>query len=197
MPDLVPGRLGRPVNRWDEKIIGGVMLWVSVGAFALLLWLADGMVSLGRTPDLFASCVLAALATIGLFFAVVGWRVFWNQPNRYGSLLGPIGWRILGVLFGVLAWFVIGLIMARRDLWTDARFLALVLASLTFTCAFSYSCFRVAQTISKRVPHRTRVTPPLEVRPPAPVLICSRCHQAISFNDTACPHCGLRFNVNA
>ncbi|HEY4370014.1 MAG TPA: hypothetical protein VGN07_22465 [Steroidobacteraceae bacterium] len=47
--------------------------------------------------------VMTIFALIGVFCAVTGYRLLFNRPNRYGSLLSPIGWWILSGLFAAMA----------------------------------------------------------------------------------------------
>ena len=87
---------------WAAKIVGGVLLWVAVGAFGLVLWFAYGLLAPGGQVALGAILFLLGLSAIGLFCLSVGWRLFLNRPNCYGSFLSPVGWRILGVVFAAL-----------------------------------------------------------------------------------------------
>jgi len=136
------GDAGPPVSGWQLKIVGGVLLWIGVGAVGLFSW----MLYKARLDHLGVYVFLAAFAIISLFCLSVGWRLFFNRPNRYGSILDPISWRIVGTMFGLIAWFFTELIMARLD--ARAEVLAMFALWLALSCAVCYWCFRRARLLS-------------------------------------------------
>lgn len=142
-PDVVD-RAERQVNAVFAKIIGGVMLWVGVTFIGLLLWVLHAIVVLGRPLNLFVSGIASALAIVGVFCLLVGWRLFLNRPNRFGSILGPVGWRILGGMFGVffIACFILAIVLLRGD---SSEILVTAVTSTAGSAIFCYWCFYSAK----------------------------------------------------
>src|SRR5262245_47715125 len=97
-PDEIQKAEG-PVNRIYAKVVGGVMLWIGVAGLGLFVYFAYKLAVLGRTPAIGADVFMVVLAIVGVFCVYVGWRLFFNRPNRFGSILTPLGWRALCGLF--------------------------------------------------------------------------------------------------
>jgi hypothetical protein len=151
MQDPAPGSElleKQPVHPWAAKILGGVTLWIGVAFVALLLWMAYGIASPNVRIEVWVVVLMGIIAAIALFCLVVGYRLFLNRPNRYGSILGPTSWRIVGGFFGLVA---VGL--ASAALFTNAymyRPSLEVFSSIMFSAGFSYWCFRVGRRASDR-----------------------------------------------
>src|SRR3954466_3228813 len=130
------------------KLVGGVLLWIGVAFGALLLWFGYG-IFVGKPPGYFWPLVfLGAVAAIALFCLSVGYRLFFNRPKRYGSILGPVSWWLLAGFWGLLT---IGL--AGVALITDVPLpfsIPTVFALIIFSGSFAYYCVRGA--------HRARVS---------------------------------------
>jgi hypothetical protein len=99
--DIANGNVLAP--RWQAKLAGGILLWIAVASAWLLGWMAWKLSELHRPIALGAIFFMCAIAIIGTFCLTVGWRLFLNRPNQYGSILGPNGWRALGTIFGLFA----------------------------------------------------------------------------------------------
>ena len=140
----------QPVHPWGAKLVGGVMLWIGVAAIALLAFFSYKALALKPVP-LGAFVVLAVLLALGAFFLVVGWRLFLNRPNRYGSILGPAGWRVLGaVLFILLALAACGLLIFMRSAEFDYAAACALLVSIGVFSALCFWCFRLARRVKTR-----------------------------------------------
>lgn len=144
-PDVIE-RAERRVNAVFAKIVGGVMLWIGVVFVGLFIWASYKIMSLNRTPQLGAFLVLGAFAILAVFCSMIGWRLFLNRPNRFGSLLSPLGWRILGIMFGILAvafstFFVVVLL---RDS-ASTELLVTAVTSVASCAIFSHWCWSAAQ----------------------------------------------------
>ena len=138
----------QPVPSWMTKILGGVTLWIGVAFGALLFWLLYKLASPNVRVEVWVVVLLGVVAAIALFCLSVGYRLFLNRPNRYGSILGPMSWRIVGGFFGLIA---VGL--ASVALFTEAysnQAPAEVWSSILFGGAFSYWCFRIAGKAGRR-----------------------------------------------
>ena len=129
------------------KLAGGVLSLAGVGllalSFALLYfaWLDD------RTIDrpwiiIFSICVI-----VGSLCTIVGFRMFLNRPNAYGSVLSPVGWILLGTLFacGAILCLLLG--------FSAEAFLLDTLIATLSGALFAVCCFYMAE----RLRHRNRV----------------------------------------
>lgn len=143
-PDVIE-RAERRVNAIFAKVIGGVMLWIGVAFFALFAWASYKIMVLNRAPDYWAFVLLGVFALLATFCSLVGWRLFLNQPNRFGSILSPLGWRILGGVFGVLATaFVIVSVVLLRD-GTSSDVLVMAVTSVASCAVFCHWCLLTAR----------------------------------------------------
>ena len=140
-PDVVQ-RAERQVNAIFAKVIGGVMLWIGVAFLGLLVWAVFKLMLLDRRPEFGALALLGVFAVVGAFCALVGWRLFLNRPNRFGSILGPVGWRILGGVFGfsALAFIVFAVALLRDGSLSQGVFATFVTAVVSCSI-FSHWCF--------------------------------------------------------
>lgn len=137
----------QPVPGWMTKVVGGVTLWIGFAFGALFSWMLYKISSPNVRMEMWVVVLLAVIAAIALFCVSVGYRLFFNRPNRYGSILGPIGWRIVSGFFGLTA---VGL--ASAALFTDAytnRTSIDVLSPILFSGVFSYWCFRIGERASR------------------------------------------------
>jgi hypothetical protein len=135
----------RRVNAVFAKIIGGVMLWIGVAFVALLIWASYKIMMLNRSPDYWAFVLLGAFALLATFCSLVGWRLFLNQPNRYGSILSPVGWRVLAGVFGVLgAGFLIVSVVLLRD-GISSNVLVTAVTSVASCAVFCHWCLVTAR----------------------------------------------------
>jgi hypothetical protein len=150
MQDISPQDLERRANRWLAKLVGGVLLWFGVAAVGLFFWAIYKIASFGEMPDWKIYLLIAGFASIGVFCVSVGWRLFLDRPNRYGSSLSPMSWRILGTMFGLLGAAFIALTFAFAS-DAQADFLSSIAASVAAVCLLSYWCFRLARQLAMRV----------------------------------------------
>jgi hypothetical protein len=51
--------------------------------------------------DWTATLVLALFGVLSIFCLAVGYRLAFNRPNRYGSILPPAAWAVLAGIFGI------------------------------------------------------------------------------------------------
>ena len=115
------------------RLIGLVAGTIGIAAMALAGWASFKVYPLEHRAPGFV--VIGAFLVIGVFFLLVGWRLLLNRPNRYGSILSPVGWRVLGSLFA----FFVGTMTLTLD--TILKVAAPVIGS----AIFSYWCFRSAR----------------------------------------------------
>jgi len=145
LPRDVIERAKRRVNAVFAKVIGGVMIWIGVAFVALLVWASYKVVTLDRAPEFGAVLLLGALAILAAFCSLIGWRLFLNRPNRFGSILTPLGWRILGAMFGVFAAaFLIFWVVLLRD-GASTGLLVTAVTSVASCAVFCHWCLSAAR----------------------------------------------------
>jgi len=143
-PDVVE-RAERRVNAIFAKVIGGVLLWIGVTFIALFVWASYKISVLNRALELGAFALLVAFAILAAFCSLIGWRLFLNRPNRFGSILSPLGWRILGAMFAVFAAaFVVFWIMLLRD-GASTELMVTAVTSVASCAVFCYWCLSAAR----------------------------------------------------
>lgn len=137
MAPLSPTELQEKVNGWYAKIIGGVLLWIGVIGVALEIWALQIVVA--QPQNVAVYLIACGFCVVTAFSLSVGWRLFLNRPNRYGSILGPIGWSILAFLFAA---FGIGLtLMFGMAVVGDIS----LLLSIASCFGFGFWCFKLAR----------------------------------------------------
>jgi hypothetical protein len=128
--------------RWLVKLAGGVLSWFGIGAAAFFAWACYKAFSLPGPVHIAVFALIGASALLAVFCITVGWRLFMNRPNRHGSALGPLSWRILGSLFGLAGLAMLGFAVLGRDMPADITSIAVF--SGGGTLFFAYWCFMLA-----------------------------------------------------
>jgi hypothetical protein len=96
-----------PSGRFLLRLAGAVLSWAGIGLLALMLWSIEAAVFGDARFGLGAGIFCATLLIVGTFCVATGFRMFLNRPNRYGSILSPRGWSILGIVFGLVGIFTV------------------------------------------------------------------------------------------
>jgi len=120
------------VDRWMARFVGMVSCLCGLGAIAILVRLGIAAFSVPHRLTAGALLFGAAIVLIAGFFLSVDYRLTFNRPNRYGSILGLTGWRGLGVFFAAIAAVLAVQAARRREL--DALAYALVSAAASCWC---------------------------------------------------------------
>jgi hypothetical protein len=81
------------VSRFSTLIAGLLLAAFSVAIAALVLLAMWRTTQSGRVSLLGTSLVIA-LSAVAYGLGKLSWRFIANQPNRYKSIFGPIGWKI-------------------------------------------------------------------------------------------------------
>jgi ABC-type polysaccharide/polyol phosphate export permease len=89
-------------SRVVARTSGIVLLIAGLAIEALFLFVAERQLSLRDTIERSALVVSVVLSIVGFVCIVVGLRLTLNRPNRYQSLLPPLGWYAISLLFAVL-----------------------------------------------------------------------------------------------
>jgi hypothetical protein len=140
---------GGRTTPWMQKVAGAALLGFGMAALGALAWFSYRLMAIGRTPDLSGIGILAVLAVVGWFCCAVGWRLLLNRPNRYGSILSPLGWRALGVIFGLMG-VAVALFTALAQGTLPLHLLATTLVSVAGVFVFAFWCFKAARHFSTR-----------------------------------------------
>jgi hypothetical protein len=136
---------------WITKFVGGVLLWIALVAFAFVSWALYRFASLHLSVSTFVVVVVFIVLVIGFFCLSVGARMFLHRPNRYHSVLSPIGWRILGSLFAVSVPVVLlGLMAAAHKSAQPLSTLGGGVLPLAFVAFLAVKCFVQARVIRRR-----------------------------------------------
>jgi predicted O-methyltransferase YrrM len=120
------------VDRWMARFVGMVSFLCGLGAIAILVRLGIAAFSVPHRLTAGALLFGAAIVLIAGFFLSVDYRLTFNRPNLYGSILGLTGWRGLGVFFAASAAVLAVQAARRREL--DALAYALVSAAASCWC---------------------------------------------------------------
>jgi hypothetical protein len=113
MKDILPDPYGREADPRLQRVVG--VLALAAGVPFALLFILVLVRTAGRLLDEPALIlgVLAVLALIAGFLLSVGWRLTFNRPNSYKSLLAPNAWFAIALLFLLLAaWLAVSMIRA-------------------------------------------------------------------------------------
>ena len=118
------------------RACGFIMSAFGVALAAVGLWFLYRLWLLDRLAQPVGLAVVAVSGTIAVFCLLVGLRLYLNRPNRYGSLMTPTGWTILGSVFNLVAAAVglIGVVSGAYALLLGLP-LAVVLGLMCFTNA--------------------------------------------------------------
>lgn len=133
---------------FEKRVIaflaGAVLLVFGLWLEGLAMYAIERQVEFHRQIDLKLVYFLCALALPGYFCIAVGYRLAFNRPNRYQSILGPFGWYSLALVFAIIgacAGFV-----AYRKLGFDAW----LLVALAFFGLFAALCVRAGRIAARR-----------------------------------------------
>jgi hypothetical protein len=140
-----------PPPRWLAKFCGGVLLWFGVAAMALPVWFLYGLATHDRPIALGAVILVGAFVIVAAFCLAVGWRLFLNRPNRYDSILSPLGWRFLGtVLLALMFVAVVGLYSMVVSGEYQFYALAAFTLAIAFMAALATICYQQARSMMER-----------------------------------------------
>ena len=81
------------------RAVGFIAFSAGIGLFVFLVWMISKLMNLSRSPDTGALIFVGLVIPIAVFCVNVGIRMTMDRPNAYKSILSPISWAILGVIF--------------------------------------------------------------------------------------------------
>jgi hypothetical protein len=118
------------------RITGSLLSLFGIGLAILCLWIIERQFALLGTVRLNALTLVLIFGLISFFCVVVGYRLTFNRPNKYGSILSPSSWIILGLVFGAL-----GLAITAGIIFINlpTRFISTAIFLILFTVVCWYS----------------------------------------------------------
>ena len=130
------------------RVVGGVLSWLGVGLLAVLAWALFNAISRPNAVDTAAIALCSGLLVVGSFCCLVGFRLFLSRPNTYGSILSPIGWRVLGSLFaiGTVAAFVLFMTGPLAKLAP----IPMLVGSVGWLALLACGCFYIARRLERQ-----------------------------------------------
>lgn len=123
IPDFEPNTSGQDIA-WMARLAGLVFFLGGLTLDALsiaIVW------RIFRQPDIASTglWLLAVAGIIGYFLTSVGYRLSFDRPNRYQSILPPYGWYALALMFGGLGLALIIPVIRKVDVLGVASVLGL------------------------------------------------------------------------
>jgi hypothetical protein len=134
-PDQRSSKAAEYARSLVGRVAGGVLLAFGIGLSILAVWIIERQFTLRRGLQLDAASMVLGFSLIAVFCLPVGYRLFFQRPNRYGWMLSPRGWMVLAVSL-----IPIGLGLGAIAIWRGTyQFLTLpaVLGVLACICAIA------------------------------------------------------------
>jgi hypothetical protein len=98
-------------------IIAGGLLAVFAIAFAALVVLSGVRSMQGGIHISVGGVILVVvIGAVAYGLGILSWRLIANQPNRYGSIFGPLGWKISALLWS-MASIIIAILIFHEHTW--------------------------------------------------------------------------------
>ncbi len=132
----------RPAHPWARRAVGAAILSCGVTLLVFLVWFSYRVAIVGKAFELGVLTFMGVTVSITAFCLFMGYRLSLDRPNQHGSLLSPLGWKVLG---GVFALFAIG--TAVLFLWV-AQYAGLVGSACA--AVFASWCVRAAKAARER-----------------------------------------------
>lgn len=126
------------------RIAGAVLFLFGIALAALSVWLVERQLTLHGTVAVDAQIGVLIFGIISLFCIVVGYRLAFNHPNRYGSILSPTAWIVLGAMFGFLGLGITAMVLVYKLF--DTQFITPVVSPYVFAVL----CWRASAVARKR-----------------------------------------------
>jgi hypothetical protein len=125
------------------RIVGFVLSFIGAALAALAVWLAAKQHFAALLTSF--GVVLGVIALIAAFCFTVGCRLMLYRPNRHGSLVSPIVWTLLAVVFASL-----GIVMGAATLASGRKFGDAVLG---IVCSFALAglCWKARESSNTRM----------------------------------------------
>jgi predicted N-acetyltransferase YhbS len=142
---FIPWESLTSVNSWQSRIAGSVLFLAGAALSVFDCW-GIYRVSIANNWSIATIAVFGVIVLITLFCVATGLRLTLNRPNRYGSILGPAGWGVMAVIFGIVGLF--GLAATTQSILqgkTEALFITL--SGSACSVMFAYWCIRAAQRV--------------------------------------------------
>ena len=93
------------VSRLWTALAGFVLGAFSLAIAALVLLVGVRALQIGAV-SLAGVLAVLCLTTVTYSLGIISWRFVANRPNRYQSIMGPVGWRVCALLWIAAAAFL-------------------------------------------------------------------------------------------
>jgi ATP-dependent Clp protease adapter protein ClpS len=120
-------------NKLIARLAGGVLLAFGGSLVGLLVFAIPRLFERGRLEKLTSVFGIGCFGLFACFCLMVGYRLAFDRPNRYQSILAPFAWYALTLLFVVFA-FAAGIVSLRAA--HDDGLVAVVSAALIAAACF-------------------------------------------------------------
>ncbi|MCW8879267.1 MAG: hypothetical protein OQJ89_02695 [Kangiellaceae bacterium] len=137
--------LNEKVTNAYARLIGFASFLIGLIALIFASW--AGYLGLHADFSSVAVVFLGVVFLVSAFFLNVGWRMLMNRPNRYGSILSPLSWVIVGFLFTAAA-VLVSSILAKIS--SGSPDFVNTVISLISCFVFAGSCFYLAYLASQK-----------------------------------------------
>lgn len=110
------------------RFVGGVSLAFGIASGMLGIWAADQQFALGHVMQVSAAAAVVGFLAIAAFCCLVGYRLLFNRPNRYGQLLSRTGWRFVATSFCMITLTIAAITLGQGNpgAWIGAAALAVL-----------------------------------------------------------------------
>jgi len=91
-----------PLDRTNQVIAtlsGFVLLVAALGLAILITWIVARQLVIAADMNRTVLLLSAAIAAVAGVCGTIGFRLAFNRPNRYHSLLPPFGWYAMAAVF--------------------------------------------------------------------------------------------------
>ena len=130
------------LSRAIARLTGVTMLVAGLGLTLMIVWIVERQLTLRGTVEPSALIFSAVLTIVGLVCGVIGIRLTFNRPNRYQSLLPPLGWYAIASVFALLAPSLGFTVIRHRDYEQ--------LVGVACTVVFAVWCWRAGRAAAAR-----------------------------------------------
>ena len=120
-----------------EQATGLVLMLAGIGATVLSVLMIVKTYT-NDNWDYITTFFLSMLFLIMFFCLIVGYRLLFLKPNKYGSILGPFGWTGMSIFWGAIALMLF---------WAENPLIGLIASAACIWCAFH------AVDLSKQTTH--------------------------------------------
>jgi predicted permease len=103
-----------PTNKVMARLSGVILLFAGLCLASLVTWIVARQLTMRVDIERSALLFCAIVAIVAFVCGTIGFRLTFDRPNRYQSLLPPFGWYTMAFVF-VLLGSGLGFMVIRRE----------------------------------------------------------------------------------